>query len=323
MSRRYGALRFCSGVAGHHSPLTKADHHSTQATGRDRLLFFLTMIFALCSNADVFAVGHASPGAANRLTERSALAVKVERAMGGQVVRLSTENFFITAPNEVLAARAAAVADRAYKLTEKFLGQPERVRGRCDSLLLFVVPSNVWKRTMIRSGLRRDGTAAQVGCEIYVLETSAVSELTLRIAHEVAHQRVNFHYPRGLPLWLEEGLVGMIGWDITRAIRGSSGWEIIATAKQESPGAAQWTVSRMVSTAGYPDDPAEARVFEQACHAFVRALTERLGYAHWVEFVNEVYRTGAPWDEILRTGFSFDEDDFENLDILIRRASEL
>lgn len=323
MSCEYGAQRFRSAVAGHHSPLTKADNPSRQATGRDRLLFFLTMIFAFCSHADVFAAGHALPAASKRPTERSVLAVKVDRAMGGKVVRLSTENFVITAPNEVLAARAAAVADRAYELTEKFLGRPGPIRGRCDSLLLFVVPSNVWKRTIVRSGLRRDSAAAQVGCEIYVLETSGVSEFTLRIAHEVAHQRVNFHYSRGLPLWLEEGLVGMIGWDIARAIRESSGWEIIATEKQKSSGDTQWTVNRLVSTVSYPDDPAEARGFEQACHAFVRALTERLGYAHWVEFVDEVYRAGAPWDEILREGFSFDENDFENLDTLIRHASEL
>lgn len=235
-------------------------------------------------------------------------------AMGRHVRMEEARHFRIFCADQETLNWIGEAADAAYELADRwFRGEPLNVaQSPEERLILFIIEERAWARMIRKAELRDDGLAMQAGRELYVRKDKTRGEILMRVAHEIAHQRARHFFP-DLPVWLEEGLAGMVGWDVAVAVRKARGWVLMRPA-------ARPTTDRVCSleeivrwSTTYPSQPEEAARFQRCSEAFVRALNQYLGYRNFVEFVRTIHGRHESWDLILRNQFGFTEQDFESL----------
>jgi hypothetical protein len=252
----------------------------------------------------------------------SPLGERAMRIMGRGVRREDTRHVRIYSADPETLKWVGESTDAVFELIDRWfrgdsLGISQSDR---DRLILFIIEEHAWSKIVKKLSLRDDGLAMQFGRELYVQKSKSRGELIARIAHEIAHERAQRYFPN-LPVWLEEGLAGMVGWDAASAVRKARGWTLTRPPLTEGEGAVcsvenvvQWSVE-------YPPNVPGGMPFERCAEAFARALERNLGYGNLIEFMGAMGRLRQTWDVILRDQFGFNDEDFRRLESAMRETA--
>lgn len=238
--------------------------------------------------------------------DMSRLGRRVLKAGGRDWVHGETARFIYHAPDIERLAMIEDMAEFSYaKIAEYLPGDVSERKGR-----IFAVNGNIWSRVLRDADRRRDSLAMQVGDEVFVLDDPSASGLPVRVAHELVHYRAWQLWRGLLPVWLEEGLAGCIGWDVAEAYRRRKGWQL---TREAAPGAADddVTLEAITSVTEYPAAGTAPPAAYRQSEALVRAIARKIGFAKLPEFVGDVAGGHASWDDSLRKRFGFDDYDFE------------
>ena len=229
---------------------------------------------------------------------------KVLREGGRRWLHLETPHFFYHAPDTERMVLVQDVAEFAYEKVCEYLPGAEPVRKGH----VFSVSADMWDRVLREADRRRDSLAMQAGHEVFVLEGGAPAETSVRLAHEIVHYRVWQLWGERLPVWLDEGLAGCVGWDIAESFRLRKGWQLSRDwpAAEEGPAV---DLAQLTGFSAYPAPGPEAQLFYRQCEAFVRAIARRIGFAKLPGFV-DAQAEGESWDACLRGRFAFTDFDF-------------
>jgi hypothetical protein len=205
------------------------------------------------------------------------------------------------------ASHLAAIqnaAEFAYARAVEFL--PGATGGRKGRI--FSVDEEMWARVLRKADRRRDGLAIQSENEIFVMQSGSTADVAVRIAHEVVHYRVWQLWGSLVPVWLDEGLAGCLGWDIAEAYRLKMGWQLSRRWGDAPPPVSD--LAKLMKTADYPAPGPEAEAFYRQSEALVRAIARNIGYGKLHHFVAGVTEETLSWDAYLRDRFGFSEYDF-------------
>lgn len=187
--------------------------------------------------------------------------------------------------------------------------------------ILLIPGAGPWKALARAQGFRPDSLALNAGHEILLRDDPEQAARPDRLAHELVHVVLRSAYGPDVPLWLDEGLAGQIGFAVGRAYRAARGtrmsgaWPGVSAAGTES-------LDAMTARTRLPEDPNLTMVFYRASEELVAWIEERLGPARMRAFVAAA-ATGAPWRAALEeqlNGLPFSTVELENA---IRRAVEL
>lgn len=254
----------------------------------------------------------------------SPIAQNALRAMGRRAEVEESRHFRVYAAERRDLVWIARAADQAFDLIDKRL-RGEWVTSSLNTntqLVLLIVTDRAWRKITQSAGLRVEGAAMQFGRELIVALSPERGELVQRIAHEVAHERIQHYFGRNLPIWLEEGTARTCGWDAAVAIRKAEGWSLTRQPRPEgfctnciSEDIVKWVTE-------YPPNAEESDCFNRCAEAFVRALQQHLGYVNYVRFLWAVSRTGQRWDSILRSQFGFSDEDFAQVEFMSKKYFE-
>ena len=214
-------------------------------------------------------------------------------------------------------------SDSAAALDEA-LSETVFMRKRLDDFLLVAEPAPVmhlfvitdgdhWREQLHSVDGRQDALAAQFGSEIYVFWDARGPANTVRLAHELAHERLRMFCSRPLPVWLEEGLAGYLGWEAARTFRQSQGSHLY---EKRAPASAEKVIpfDRLTGMSAYPEDPAVVRMMYAESEELIRQIALRVGAKRLGDFLEAVCREGLPWDEALRNRFGFSTEDLVALE---------
>jgi len=185
-------------------------------------------------------------------------------------------------------------------------------------LQLFVISdSRNWDKSLHSVDGRQDALAAQYRDEIFVFwDTNNLAADAVRLAHELVHGRLQSCRPN-LPVWLEEGLAGYLGWEMASAYRHSRGQELFRKLPPVS-GRDIVSMQELTAMTAYPDDPALARRLYRQSEEWIRQLAVRIGNDRLREFVHAVCREGMLWNDVLRDRFGYSDQDFSALEDEVR-----
>jgi len=143
---------------------------------------------------------------------------------------------------------------------------------RLEKARIFIIEDPaLWEKLRQRAGPREDGVAMHVGREIFIFRNESRTGLFVDISHELVHFYVGHVYPRGVPLWLEEGLAEHAGWLLALAYQESRGIRLYR--QQGDFQQEHWvTWPDVLSMRRYPSDPERNRMFYRQSRALVQAI---------------------------------------------------
>lgn len=238
--------------------------------------------------------------------DMSRLGRRVLKAGGRDWVHGETARFIYHAPDIERLAMVEDMAEFSYaKIAEYLPGEVSDRKGR-----VFAVNADTWSRVLRDADRRRDSLAMQVGTEIFVLDDPAASGLPVRVAHEMVHYRTWQLWHGLLPVWLEEGLAGCVGWDVAEAYRRRKGWQLTRDAAPEAA-VGDVTLEAITAVTEYPAAGTAPPAAYRQSESLVRAIARKIGFGKLPEFVGDVAGGRVSWDASLRERFGFDDYDFE------------
>jgi len=197
----------------------------------------------------------------------------------------------------------------AYRKSASYLGpvSPKR-KGH-----VFLVSPKTWTGVIRKADRRRDSLAMQVRNDIFILKSSNEAANVVRIPHELVHYRLWQEYGRKVPVWLDEGLAGCLGWRMAESYKRKSGRQLIrkipAVKKNDL-----LTLEELTGMSEYPGGPGKAPAFYRQSEELIRGIARKIGYDKLAEFVKAVAGDGRDWRVFLRERFSYSDHDFEWLE---------
>lgn len=215
---------------------------------------------------------------------------------------------------------AAVMRDEAdYALVE--IARRVGVKTPTSTVHILLIPgTGSWDKLARQKGFRPDSLALNVGNEILLRDDPDQRMRADRLAHELVHVVLREAYGPGIPLWLDEGLAGYLGFAVSRAYRAARGtrmggaWPGVSTAGMES-------LDGLTSRTRLPEDTDSAMVVYRASEELVAWIEDRLGATRMRSFVAAV-ATGAPWRAELEKYLNGSHFSIVELEHAIRQAVE-
>jgi hypothetical protein len=185
--------------------------------------------------------------------------------------------------------------------------------------LFIITADRNWQQQLHSVDGRQDALAAQYQNEIYIFwDMKHPPANAVRLAHEMVHERLqNVACRSRLPVWLEEGLAGYLGWELASAYRQSKGNELF---RQLPPVPADDIIpmDQLNAMTAYPDHPENARRMYRQAEEWVRQIAVRIGNDRLSEFVHAVCGEGMLWSDVLRNRFGYSDEDMKALEGEVR-----
>ncbi|HMP76803.1 MAG TPA: hypothetical protein PKE12_10975 [Kiritimatiellia bacterium] len=178
-----------------------------------------------------------------------------------------------------------AVAEISRRLGVAVPGRPVRI--------LLLPHHQGWDELTREKGFRPDSLAFNLRDEIFLKDDPEQAARPDRLAHEIVHFVLRESHGDAVPLWLDEGLAGRLGFVVSRAYRASRGRRI-AGAWPSLPADAMPPLEVLTSRHVLPDDPREARIFYRASEELVALIEDRIGASKMPEFIADV-AAGTDW----------------------------
>ena len=244
----------------------------------------------------------------DKLSDRDVgrLGKKVLKAGESEWAHGETSNFVYHVQSVGDMAGLADEVEYAYRKSSMYLG-PSTAREKTH---VFLVSPDTWQRVVRKADRRKDSLAMQAGRNIYVLQSTNPVDNIVWIPHEIIHLRLWEQYGRNVPVWLDEGLAGCLGWKIAQSYRQKDRLELVRTLPALKPGDVK-TLDELTAVKKYPGGPGKAPAFYRQSEELIRAIARKIGYDKLAGFVKAVAGEGREWDEYLRDRFSFSEFDFK------------
>lgn len=234
-------------------------------------------------------------------------------------VHAETEHFLFHAASTSALEEVAVESEFAYVEVSRALGTNRVAR---KGHVFAVARREAWEKVLRGSERRDDSLAMQLQNDLFVLkETNSVGNV-LRIPHEMVHFRLWQLYGNRVPVWLDEGLAGYLGWKTAVAAHARTGKQLVRAPpylkREHLLGLAQLT-----GATAYPSGGAAGAAFYIEAELLVSAIARKIGDDKLAEFVKAVVADGVPYDQFLRERFSFADSDFAWLEEQIGKyASE-
>ena len=221
-------------------------------------------------------------------------------------VHAESDHFIFHASTTGAIAVVAAEAEFALAEINDVLGTNEvRRKGH-----VFVVGERrIWEKVLQGTDRKDDSLAMQMQNDLFILKESNSVVNVRRVPHEMVHFRLWQLYGSRVPVWLDEGLAGYIGWKVAVAEHALSGKRLVRAPpylKREH----LLSLEQLAGMAAYPADSGASAVFYIEAELLVSAIARKIGDDKLAEFVKAVSVDGIPYDKYLRDRFSFADSDF-------------
>lgn len=234
-------------------------------------------------------------------------------------IHAESEHFMFHAVTPAAAEEIADEAEFAYVKTDDTFG----TNGVARKGHVFVVERRtIWEKVLQNSSRRNDSLAMQLQDDLFVLkETNSVGNV-LRIPHEMVHFRLWQSYGNRVPVWLDEGLAGYIGWKVAVAAHSLKGNQLVRAPpylKREY----LLSLEQLTGVTMCPTSNGASVAFYIEAELLVTAIARKIGDDKLAEFVKALADDGVPWNDYLRERFSFADSDFQWLEQeILKCASE-
>lgn len=222
--------------------------------------------------------------------------------------------YHVQAPGDM--AGLADEVEFAYRRSGYYLGSP----GSKRKAHVFVVSPELWKKVLHGVDYRGDALAMQFENDIFLSRAEDAADRLVRMCHEMVHYRLWTRYGHDVPVWLDEGLAGCLGWKIAGEQRRRQGMELVRQRPPVDPDALM-TVWELTRVTAYPG-AAEAPGFYRQAEELIRAIARKIGYDKLSGFVEALAGDRRAWNEYLRERFSFSDYDFRWLDERVVNVNE-
>ncbi len=211
-----------------------------------------------------------------------------------------------------------AEAARRHVLNRLHRPEDDPVAG----IILSVHDAAVWQQMVRRYALRPDGLALQAGRELFINDDPDQSARPDRIAHEVVHLTLAGVLGTTIPLWLDEGLAGVWGWEAATDIQARRG-QTLHRRRPAIPPQDLLSLDALLRARAYPKSPAAARAFYRQAEEFVVLLAARTGEDRWPALLGELARPQPDPVAALKTATALDAAAYAELEqTLIARCAE-
>lgn len=184
-----------------------------------------------------------------------------------------SEQFQVLAPTLRQVSAAVEEAEFAHRWLDRWFGPDPR---EARSLLFLVGDADLWRDIVQGHGLRHDSLAMQLRRELYLKDDPEQNARPDRIAHEVVHVRLFDDGADPLPLWLEEGLAGYLGWSCAVEFNHRRGVKLYRNLPAV-PEERLLSLEHMLGVASYPPDPAATQAFYRQSEEWIDVLAGRIG----------------------------------------------
>lgn len=250
--------------------------------------------------------------------EVTSLGKALLEAGGTHWFQTESEHFICHALSEPAATAAVEEAEFAYRKASVYLGsEPAPRRGH-----LFVVEDRgLWNRILHDADRRKDSLAAQSRNDVFVLREGSELANAKRLPHEIVHFRLWQQYGDGVPVWLDEGLAGYIGWNVAESYYGQKGSQLVRTLPQLAPDQLL-SLDDLTGVTEYPPGQDEVQAFCRQAEELIRAIAERRGDVKLGALAKAVAGEQVPWRVYLRDGLGYSDEDFARLSDLVRERAQ-
>jgi hypothetical protein len=191
----------------------------------------------------------------------------------GTMVAGRSPAFHALAPNIRHLSLTLNEAEFAWTWMHRWI-EPPAATNR--ALIVLVADAVRWNDLVRGHGLRHDSLAMQLQRELYLKDDPVQNARADRIAHEVVHLRLNDPSRRPVPLWLEEGLAGHLGWRCALDYQATRRVRLFRTVPAVEP-AHLLPLDRLLAVNAYPADPVAARAFYRQTEELVALVHEQQG----------------------------------------------
>ncbi len=191
----------------------------------------------------------------------------------GAMVAGRSATFHALAPNIRHLSLTINEAEFAWTWMHRWLEPPDATNR---ALIVLVADATRWNELVSGHGLRHDSLAMQLQRELYLKDDPGQNARADRIAHEIVHLRLQDRTLPALPLWLEEGLAGYLGWRCAHAYHASRRVRLFRTFPAVEPNHLL-PLARLFSVSSYPADSTSARAFYRQTEELVALVHEQQG----------------------------------------------
>ena len=227
--------------------------------------------------------------------------------------------FRVWAADVPAAVRTVARAERWSATLSGTLGLP----GLEDRATVVVLPdADAWARFLARAGLREDSVALHSGRgTILLYEADGWDGHPDRLPHELVHHLLRQAFGRDVPLWLDEGLAGLLGWETVRREAEAQGIRLVRRLAAPEPDRLL-PLNALLSVRTLDERPESAMVFYRQSEELVRRLDRRIGRDRLAQWVAALCGPDAiSLETLLRRDHGYKDQDLMILDEAVRALS--
>ena len=230
----------------------------------------------------------------------------VLNAGGSDWVHAETRHFIFHASTTGAIEEVAAEAEFAFGRIGDILGTNSvRRKGH-----VFVVGRrDSWEKVLQDTSRKDDSLAMQMQNDLFILKESNSVINVLRVPHELVHFRLWQVYGNHVPIWLDEGMAGYVGWKAAVAGHAQKGKQLVRAPPRVSR-KHLLDLAQLTDMTTYPPDSAASAAFYVEAELLVSAIARTIGDDTLGEFVKAVAGDRIPWNDFLRERFSFADSDF-------------
>lgn len=222
----------------------------------------------------------------------------------GTMVAGRSPAFHALAPNIRHLSLTLNEAGFAWTWMDRWIAPPPMTNR---ALIVLVADAARWNDLVGGHGLRHDSLAMQLQRELYLKDDPAQNARADRIAHEIVHLRLNDPSRATIPLWLEEGLAGHLGWRCAIDYQATRRVRLFRTFPAIDP-VHLLPLERLLEVTAYPADPAAARAFYRQTEELVALIHEQQGDDGLRRFIDRAASIGVDPVAWFRETSGFNEE---------------
>lgn len=172
-----------------------------------------------------------------------------------------------------------------------------------DTVHIYLVSPQEWDHLVKRLDVRHDGRSLQLRYDI-VIKVGEQTTPSVQISHEWVHFMM---YREGLtvPLFYEEGLATMFGWELALAWHLSQG--TLLQRDDSLVGVHRIPLEILQEMDHYPVDSLDARLFYQQAERLTRAVAGFIGTESLVPWLRKMNKEDSDWRKALLSFSSMDQ----------------
>ncbi len=211
----------------------------------------------------------------------------------------------------------ASEAEFAYRKTVA-----DVAAGKTDKKghLFIVSDRRIWDRVLRGGDRRKDSLALQMEDDLFVLAGTNGPATPVQIPHEIVHLKLWQLYDGRVPMWLDEGMAGYLGWKAALAYAQTQRKKLVRTFSAVDPSNIK-TLDELTAMTAYPENAADAQAFCRQSEELVRGIGRKIGDENLWALANDTAGGEVSWKEFLRTSFAYSDNEFAWLEREVKRRT--